>query len=291
MGSAHGSSEAHRIKQAEQVFAESPEARGGTGISIVNDIDLKFVFRNLERAMRKEIRLWWDVCSLENYLKCERIPRGLRIRKFPAFEVITPEFEQAWNETLTECSMNLMRLILERDKRELAITKEEINDLNKIYESNVKNLKRDKFQRDKRDYDNQTVYLWKTEKRGGRHQSHSGWERNSSREFSIDTPRSVLKPGRMVQFAGSEVARFQQSSLSPVSSSSFLTSEPELSESEPEDYRNQGNPGDRYKGKGYARRDPVYTRSNRSIQGGRDDGTTAAHHTGKDGNRNKKQRW
>lgn len=98
-GNAGLPSDAQRKTQADQVFAKSPVTRGGPGTCITDDIDLKFVYRDLERAI-KEIRLWWDVCSLENYLKCKRIPRGLRIRKFPSFDVA--EFEQAWNGVLTD---------------------------------------------------------------------------------------------------------------------------------------------------------------------------------------------
>ncbi|OCU00977.1 hypothetical protein XELAEV_18006756mg [Xenopus laevis] len=76
---------------------------------------------------------------MQRYLNEGRIPRGLRINKYPSFYVDPQDqdFIKSWNEVLTQCSMSLMGLIVNRDKS-----------------------KHQKYNRDKLDFDNDNVYTW-----------------------------------------------------------------------------------------------------------------------------------
>lgn len=71
--------------------------------------------------MERELRMWWDKVTLQKYLECGRIPRGLRIHKNPTFGLEDEDFINRWDETLEECSNSLMRLIIQKHSRDRKI--------------------------------------------------------------------------------------------------------------------------------------------------------------------------
>ncbi|OCT78630.1 hypothetical protein XELAEV_18029718mg [Xenopus laevis] len=169
-----------RERQAADVFSESL----GDDIFLHSHTDdATDLCKKLEKYMIKETRLWWDISTLENYLKSGRIPRGLRIRKFPTFTDVTRDFVESWNKILSTCSERLMELIvsfhsekhkmIQSDIKELQsdLLKQEaqidvVNSLDEIrhrvnkMETEIKRSKREKFLRDKMDYELNRVYDW-----------------------------------------------------------------------------------------------------------------------------------
>ncbi|OCT80132.1 hypothetical protein XELAEV_18026942mg [Xenopus laevis] len=254
-----------RERQAADVFSDV----GGDELFLYSDTDdTTELCKRLERSMIKEMRLWWDISTLENYLKVGRIPRGLRIRKFPAFSDVSKDFVEAWNNTLSLCSSKLMELIIDfHAKRHTVIqsdikevqfkllnleaksdTAELLNDIKfRVHklETDVKRNKREKFLRDKRDYELNRVYDW-----------------NIRTNFSAVRSRFPRK-----QFKGKphtdKKVRFRDpdnyTSEGTASSSSYLYTEGELSQSDSEDDTRRQEPHD------YRRapldRDRVKTRS------------------------------
>ncbi|OCT83472.1 hypothetical protein XELAEV_18026014mg [Xenopus laevis] len=168
------------------------------------------LFKNLEKQMSHELLVCWDILTLEKYISSKWIPRGLRIKKFPTFAKDDMDFANKWNNVLTKCSMELMGLIIEYKKHDLLNTREEINESQlllmsldktpelerldsqlKIYlqklEVSVSARKRRKLKRDKRDYENNMVYLWHRPKSilTLRHKNKSGnHSQNKSVSFS-----------------------------------------------------------------------------------------------------------
>ncbi|OCT68826.1 hypothetical protein XELAEV_18040125mg [Xenopus laevis] len=197
-----------------------------------------------------------------------RIPRGLRIRNFPAFSDVSKDFIEAWNNTLSLCSSKLMELIIDfhakrhtviqSDIKEVQLkllnleaksdTAELLNDIKfRVHklETDVKRNKREKFLRDKRDYELNRVYDW-----------------NIRTNFSAVRSRFPRK-----QFKGKphtdKKVRFRDPdnymSEGTASSSSYLYTEGELSQSDSEEDTRRQEPHD------YRRapldRDRVKTRS------------------------------
>lgn len=79
----------------------------------------------LEDLLLREMRIWWDLSTLKKYMEKNMVPRGLRIRKFPS-TACTEEFKLRWEQVLTDCSLNLMKVIVSQEESMLQETKEMI---------------------------------------------------------------------------------------------------------------------------------------------------------------------
>lgn len=194
------------VNRAQQIFSSTEVAKSK------ETNNFKSLMRKLENALQKELKLWWDMTTLNAYIEKEMIPRGLRIKKAVTSSQ-PPEFTVKWNTILSECSQKLMHLIVESEKTQLKQMEKEIADINKDIvpfqhlsdydttnqklldnlsrlEESLAILKQTKFQRDLADYENEQVYNWRS---------------NPRRRFA---PRPILKDGqstrRQVNFSDSE---------------------------------------------------------------------------------------
>ncbi|OCT76519.1 hypothetical protein XELAEV_18031722mg [Xenopus laevis] len=157
----------------------------------------------LEKLMVKELKIWWDTITLEKYVSLQMVPRGLRIRKFPAYEITDTDFIKRWNNVLSDCSLKLMQLLVERNQGVLDELNANINILQEQFKSplagasredneydrweiNIKqklaeieteliNTKTFKFNRDSTDYELDRVYI--------------KWDRKHKTKW----PKSILK--------------------------------------------------------------------------------------------------
>lgn len=134
--------------------------------------------------MAKEIRAFWDIKTLTDYISLKKIPRGLRIKKFPTFEFTDEESKLEWTYALSTCSFKLMNIIIASKQKELDWVQSEMaliqkdltaqqgaqeyasldGQLNKRLdklERNVISIKNDKRIRDQLDYDSNKIYIWK----------------------------------------------------------------------------------------------------------------------------------
>ncbi|OCT76223.1 hypothetical protein XELAEV_18031425mg [Xenopus laevis] len=147
------------------------------------DISMQSLFKQLQKVSIKEIKLWWEITTLQNYIKIKRVPRGLRIKKFPAFEVQDKDLMTEWYEALTDSSLKLMGILvtkyqtqqgrLEVEISQLEVTlnaykdtpdydkmnKRIVDDLS-ILERKIMDTKQKKFLRDKADYEQESVFSW-----------------------------------------------------------------------------------------------------------------------------------
>lgn len=85
--------------------------------------------------MSKEIRAFWDTSTLSEYVALERIPRDLRIKKCPTFELHDKEHKKKWTGTLPDCSIALMKIIILSKSKEIKRFQNEINNRNKEREN------------------------------------------------------------------------------------------------------------------------------------------------------------
>lgn len=141
------------------------------------------LFISLGNALEKQIRTWWDICTIEHYLKERIILRSLRWEVTPQDGLDDPASMQDWLDFFNGVGLKLQQLVLERKKKkmtkletiikELQQQLEPIKDLQQyIYfnekitkklekidkDSQKKKLK--KFYRDLKDFRTNAIYFW-----------------------------------------------------------------------------------------------------------------------------------
>lgn len=154
---------------------------------LTTEAQCKSAFERLKTLMRKEMRLWWDCTGLQRYIDECMVPRGLRIKKSPS-TIYSDLFIVEWNDILSKCSFDLMRLISTYEEKLLVDVNQNIvslkesvmqyrslsiyDDLNTDLQLNISNLeteimetKRSKYLRDLKDYEDGTVYIRTKDKR------------------------------------------------------------------------------------------------------------------------------
>lgn len=153
-----------------------------TDTEIAPDMDFVQLSRDITSAHKRVIKLWWNIKSLEQYVKTSIVPRGLRVQIFPAWEV-TGDFKQSWEKALLQCSRILLNLLIEHDQQLLIDTKKQILTLEadlikfdpttlvnpfqkklketlEVHEKEVMAGKKKKFSRDKTDFEKQNAFRW-----------------------------------------------------------------------------------------------------------------------------------
>lgn len=143
--------------------------------------DFRLLSTELRQAHKKYTRLWWNINTLEQYIKQGLCPRGLRVQIFPAWEVC-PDFKNTWETTLKKCSVLLMEDLITHDKKLLSETKNHLSELYdklntfddkvtqpfleklktelEIFEKDTLTSKKSKFDRDRRDQQESRVFRW-----------------------------------------------------------------------------------------------------------------------------------
>ena len=138
---------------------------------------------DLEDAKLTEARFLWHSITLSEYWRVKRVPRGLRIHKTPSLGMDDKLFVQQWEQILNKCSMDLMLLVIQKNKAEREKVISNITNLeNEIKEKvdmetyndittkinatvsefvkDLQNYKMDKYRRDINDYEVGTIYDW-----------------------------------------------------------------------------------------------------------------------------------
>ncbi|XP_069609164.1 uncharacterized protein [Ranitomeya imitator] len=208
-----------RARKAAQLFSMDLSSTTDRSESDLFSTDVN----KLEKLMINEMKVWWDFTTLDNYVQKDMIPRGLRIKKIPT-TIYSQQFVDEWNMILSNCSTKLMQLIMKYEDIKLKNIQSEINDIktslekkdiNK-YNEELKNIKtsllksedlimsrkKNKFQRDLSDYQNNQVYEW------GR------WQK------AYKSPRPILKrtnssdtSERRVSFSSSDMDSMDNGSI------------------------------------------------------------------------------
>lgn len=138
----------------------------------------------LLNAYRNKAKYKIHASSLNDYLRANMIPRGLRIQKGPEMFKSNDTFLQKWKAILNQCSTDIMLLIMEFSMQTVDESEKEITELetklqadsdsnfenkmkkieeeiNKL-ERNMKEFKIRKYKRDTKDYANEAVYNFKS---------------------------------------------------------------------------------------------------------------------------------
>ncbi|OCT55668.1 hypothetical protein XELAEV_18000198mg [Xenopus laevis] len=207
--------ERKRILQASQSLPQ---------VTISAEPDL---FRNLEQLKRRETVWALHSASLTEYVRAQRIPRGLRISLQPALFRGDAEFLTKWRGILNRCSLDLMTLTIQQLnngqkelQQQIHAASEEYkikfgatnNDTLQELERKIEKLQQEllqgklrKFRRDTRDYETGEVYTWKDNRRAYRQRFHSSASTSRKSEtHSTDSEASspVSSQGSAVAFLG-----------------------------------------------------------------------------------------
>ena len=106
--------EAKRREAAENLFVESVTpavTRENTVIS--SDSTLVQKYTRLEKLHRQELSKWWEAVSLQKYLDCQRVPRGLRIFTTPTFENPKPAMLNDWTINSNKCTTGMLKILIQ----------------------------------------------------------------------------------------------------------------------------------------------------------------------------------
>lgn len=175
--------------------------------------DLTSTFMELKKLLQKDVKLELNAITLSDYWRHGLIPRGLRIRKFPAYSMDNKEFTEKWEAILNKCSLDLMLLLIEESKKDRLKVQQEITEVRNQLESNaateekenlevqlqeellkftdnVKKQKVDKFKRDEKDYKDGRVYTWKRPTRNKQRGFSSKRTQHNERSVSFNLTSS-----------------------------------------------------------------------------------------------------
>lgn len=90
-------------------------------------VTLKSLFKELYIAYRDNLKSWWELKSLENYLLNKIVPKGLRVNIVPATRSRSAELLEIWEKEALNSSLRFLQILIEVEK--------------KTYEVSAKNLK------------------------------------------------------------------------------------------------------------------------------------------------------
>lgn len=139
--------------------------------------------RALAHTLEKQIRTWWDISTIEIYLREDIISRGLRWDIAPQDGLEDPTSQNEWLEFFNKCGRELQALILKRKRRKMALIEEKIKalqvelepvmndqstkDFNDTLKKKLEKIDRDtqkkklkKFNRDMGDFTKNSIYAW-----------------------------------------------------------------------------------------------------------------------------------
>lgn len=173
---------------AQKINIEGLTAEAYQVFSSINNTldqsDINLSFTKLHKSYRQYIRSWWEIASYETYIQQGLVYRGLRIPLRPGVHLDNQEFIQGWDNLLTESSLKLIKLLLEFEKKQIAVIGEELEqNLKDIQQFNshpqfqalearlqnnietlkseIKTRKHKKFLRDYKDFETKQIYTWK----------------------------------------------------------------------------------------------------------------------------------
>ncbi|XP_073511202.1 uncharacterized protein [Phyllobates terribilis] len=139
--------------------------------------------RDLEKEQRHLTNLELHCATITEYLRVQRIPRGLRVPLRPTLFSDLPDYCNRFEQILNKCSLDLMTLTVDFLHKAIASTRDQIKNTERqltssinaeewstlqakintnidLHRKETEARKRLKFQRDTEDYELQRVYRW-----------------------------------------------------------------------------------------------------------------------------------
>ncbi|XP_056407823.1 uncharacterized protein LOC130303808 [Hyla sarda] len=111
------------LEEAKEVFSEKELSHSSHLTPTLNS-----VFKELNYRYKNQIKSWWEVQSLDNYISNRIVPKGLRIAISPALRSRTPTLMSKWEKEATESSLRFMNLLLEEERNTLDSTTKKLQE-------------------------------------------------------------------------------------------------------------------------------------------------------------------
>lgn len=186
-------------------------------VAIRQDIDS--LFKHLKHNIEKQIRVWWDIATIEMYITEKITPRRLRWDISPNDAVNDKGLMEDWYKFFNDSENALLGKIVIRRRHKLKNIETEILQIrdqlvpflesreykekeNKLqeamtkYDKEIQLKKQKKFRRDVLDYKNQQVYKWQIDE-NYMEDNHNISMIDESRESSViedTTPWQEIRP-------------------------------------------------------------------------------------------------
>lgn len=178
--------------------------------------------KKLETLRKRELSLTLHASTLTEYLKTQRIPRGLRCSLAPILLKDDAEYRNKWFALNNRHSLDLMLLTVQHLQKAISEIKVEVEqtdqefkasvtatEFNKIHEelkTNINKMREQlmvmkikKFERDTRDYLNDKVYTWADERKYNRKTYNPRKTYGASSQESVNTDESEQRPRQKTQ--------------------------------------------------------------------------------------------
>ena len=118
-----------RDHEAEELFREvmsgMPLSKVNVSSKGVNE-GLRDKFIRLEKLKKSEQSKWRDAATLRQYIKLNRVPRGLRSQIFPTYDDLDDDLLSKWDSELNQSSLNLMDILITNANRKIKALQEQI---------------------------------------------------------------------------------------------------------------------------------------------------------------------
>ncbi|CAJ0937340.1 unnamed protein product [Ranitomeya imitator] len=180
--------------------------------------------RDLERESRRAVSLELHIITIAEYLRVQRIPRGLRVPLQPTFFREDKDYCTKFEHILNKCSADLMTLTLSYLQKNLEMVNAQINaiesqltstlpqeefqelktknqELLRSHRLELEKRKRSKFLRDTEDYLQNRVYQWRDTQHSTRRHS------SLSSSGSIDSRPGTSNSSSSHSFLGNNCSR------------------------------------------------------------------------------------
>lgn len=102
------------------------EIQTNCNVGTEQEIGINQYMAKMKHLLKKKSNLYWHIEFLNKYIRENISPLGVRIQIYPSFQAISPEFKVAWENTLTTCSTNLMKILVTQYQSELITLDQEI---------------------------------------------------------------------------------------------------------------------------------------------------------------------
>ncbi|XP_056414027.1 uncharacterized protein LOC130356466 [Hyla sarda] len=96
---------------AADVFSEQESDKGDN-----DTVSLKSLFRELYEIYKDNLKSFWEVQSLEHYLKNNIVPKGLRVNILPAERSRTDNLLKKWEQEALASSFRFMNILLDEER-------------------------------------------------------------------------------------------------------------------------------------------------------------------------------
>ncbi|XP_044130662.1 coagulation factor XIII B chain-like, partial [Bufo gargarizans] len=110
------------LSEASEVFSEKTLTQSKYAPSF------KAAFKDLTKIYKEQISSWWEIQSIENYLKNKIGPRGLRITLTPAARCRSASLISKWEDEATKSSLRFMHLLHKEEKANLVKLESNLKD-------------------------------------------------------------------------------------------------------------------------------------------------------------------